>query len=695
MKIRLNATARILLASLVTITAGTSSTACSGPSDPAPFEVGLEGQLAADTGVEWSLERGSAGEVHTMMPVEPVKVGVGTPAEQAKRFLSKYAGSAAKATGDGLRALPTEPPDEQGLTSVRLNHVVPGTDLPVFDHVSTATFKASGELVIADADFAPGTDKINRIPTLSKENATQRANSVASERCGELGEQPEAPEVTLGVYANGASPRLAYRVRSAAEYARCHSPTATVDANTGELLQLSDTSAALLVDRDAKGVHFHAKKNAVDVKPLRYSFGIVGGVSKRVLDVPANAGTNEPWLPRVVTRSYASPGKEDEIVANELGHWDPTSTRPGAAVDAHYHALRAFDFFRDFLLRRGIDKAGSADLLVIVHDNTLSGGFNAWKYPRFGARVGSAYKRGVLEVISVGDGGSVAGGSDWLPVSSYDVIVHELTHGITRNTSGLIYANEPGALNESFSDVMSATAEYWIQKSKEPLKVVPNPTRIGEHVTADGAGIRDLVDPTIFGHADHYASLFNCPAGAMPDASNDSCGVHSNSGIPNRAWSLLALGGTHSRSGVRVAGIGWERAGQLWYQTLVHLKADSTMKSAASAMIARAAFYGADAVIGTMCAWHAVGVGDFKVTGFSSDMCARVAAATPKLATATCSGVAFGYVCHGSSPYSAYVCLNGSIASAVYCSDTSKKCKKRALNDWSTSYDIVNGLSCE
>ena len=118
-----------------------------------------------------------------MMPVEPVKVGVGTPDEQAKRFLSKYAGSAAKAAGDGLRSLPTEPPDEQGLTSVRLNHVVPGTDLPVFDHVSTATFKASGELVIADADFAPGIDKVNRTPTLSKEDATQRANSVATERC--------------------------------------------------------------------------------------------------------------------------------------------------------------------------------------------------------------------------------------------------------------------------------------------------------------------------------------------------------------------------------------------------------------------------------------------------------------------------------------------------------------------------------
>lgn len=693
MKIRFNASLRLLLASFVTVACGASSTACSGPSDPPPFALDLEGQLQADTGVEWSLERGATRQVHTMMPVEPVKIGSGPPEEQAKRFLTKYAGGAVGTVNpDALRAEPIDAPDPNGLTVVRMNHVVPGTDLPVFDHVSTATFKASGELVIADADFESGIDQLERTPTVSKADAIQRAMAFAENQCGEMGEQPTEPEgVVLGVSADGEqTPHLAYRVTSSAEYERCHSPTITVDARTGELLRLSDSSAGLLVDREAKGVHYHAKKNASDTKPLRYSFGMVGGESKRILDVPAIAGTNEPWLPRIVTKAYSSPGVEKDIVANELGNWDPTSNKPGAAVDAHYHATRAFDFFRDFLNRRGIDKAGTADLLVIVHDNTLSGGMNAWKYPRFGARLGAGFKRGVLEVISVGDGSA-----DWYPVSSYDVMVHELTHGLTRNTSGLIYANESGALNESFSDVMAASAEYWIQTTKEPLKIAPNPTRIGENVTANGAGIRDLVDPTIFGNADHFSGLFKCPAGQLPDGSNDACGVHSNSGIPNRAWSLLALGGTHPRTGIRVAGIGWERAGKLWFNTLTRIKPDSTMKGAASAMIANAAFYGPDALIATICAWHAVGVGDFKVTGFSSDMCARVAAATPKLSGATCSGVAFGYVCHGSAPNSAYVCVNGSIASGVNCLDTSKRCKKRATDDWSASYDVVNGLACE
>jgi Zn-dependent metalloprotease len=686
MKIQFNASLRLLLASFVTVACGASSTACSGPSDPPPFALDLEGQLQADTGVEWSLERGATRQVHTMMPVEPVKIGSGAPEEQAKRFLTKYAGGAVgTVNADALRAEPIDAPDPNGLTVVRMSHVVPGTDLPVFDHVSTATFKSSGELVIADADFESGIDQVDRTPTLSKSDAIQRAMAFAESHCGEKGEQPsEAEGVVLGVSADGEqSPHLAYRVTSSAEYEQCHSPTITVDARTGELLRLSDSSAGL-VDREAKGVHYHAKKNASDTKPLRYAYSMAGSESKRILDVPAIAGTNEPWLPRIVTRAYSAPGVEKDIVANELGNWDPTSNKPGAAVDAHYHATRAFDFFRDFLHRRGIDNTGTTDLLVIVHDPSLG------KQALDTGRTGLSFKRGFQEVITLGDGGP-----DWLPVTSFDILVHELTHGITRHTSGLMLANEPGALNDSFSDVMAATAEYWIQATKEPLKVTPTPTRIGEHVTANGAGIRDMVDPSIFKHASHYAGRYKCPSGVLPGPSNDQCGMHNNSGIPNRAWILLALGGTHPRTGVRVTGIGWERAGQLWFHTLTHLKPDTTMFGAASAMIVSAGFYGLDALTSTICAWHAVGVGDFRVAGFSSDMCARVAAATPKLSTATCSGVAFGYVCHGSAPNSAYVCVNGSIASGVNCLNTSKRCKKRAADDWSASYDVANGLACE
>jgi MFS-type transporter involved in bile tolerance (Atg22 family) len=43
-----------------------------------------------------------------------------------------------------------------------------------------------------------------------------------------------------------------------------------------------------------------------------------------------------------------------------------------------------------------------------------------------------------------------------------DVAAHELTHGITEWTANLVYENQPGALNESFSDVFGTLFEFWL-----------------------------------------------------------------------------------------------------------------------------------------------------------------------------------------------------------------------------------------
>src|SRR5437763_17110553 len=47
-----------------------------------------------------------------------------------------------------------------------------------------------------------------------------------------------------------------------------------------------------------------------------------------------------------------------------------------------------------------------------------------------------------------------------------DVIGHELTHGVTPFEAGLTYSGQPGALNESFSDVFGSLVKQW--KLKQP-----------------------------------------------------------------------------------------------------------------------------------------------------------------------------------------------------------------------------------
>ena len=44
--------------------------------------------------------------------------------------------------------------------------------------------------------------------------------------------------------------------------------------------------------------------------------------------------------------------------------------------------------------------------------------------------------------------------------TSIDVVVHEITHGLTQFNSDLVYSSESGALNESLSDIFGKTIEY-------------------------------------------------------------------------------------------------------------------------------------------------------------------------------------------------------------------------------------------
>ena len=49
------------------------------------------------------------------------------------------------------------------------------------------------------------------------------------------------------------------------------------------------------------------------------------------------------------------------------------------------------------------------------------------------------------------------------PLVTLDVTGHEFSHAWTENTSNLEYHDEPGALNESFSDIMGTSIEFYSQ----------------------------------------------------------------------------------------------------------------------------------------------------------------------------------------------------------------------------------------
>ena len=144
-----------------------------------------------------------------------------------------------------------------------------------------------------------------------------------------------------------------------------------------------------------------------------------------------------------------------------------------------------------------------------------------------------------------------------------DVIGHELTHGMTQFTAGLTYVAQSGALNESVSDCFgsmvkqmvlgqsAADADWLIGQGLFTSKVNGDALR---SMKAPGTAYDDAKlgkDPQS-GDMDGYQDLPH-------DSQHDNGGVHTNSGIPNRAFYLAATG---------IGGSTSAGAGQIWYDVL-------------------------------------------------------------------------------------------------------------------------------
>jgi len=184
-----------------------------------------------------------------------------------------------------------------------------------------------------------------------------------------------------------------------------------------------------------------------------------------------------------------------------------------------------------------------------------------------------------------------------------DVIGHELTHGVTQHEANLIYQGEPGALNESFSDVFGS-----LVKQRKLRQAAPKADwLIGQGLFlpgVHGVALRSMKAP---GTAYDDPRLGKDPQPAhMRDyvrTDEDNGGVHINSGIPNHAFYLAA---------VALGGFAWNKAGKIWYLALRdRLRPTARFKDAAQATVQVAVeLYGdksteAEAVRG---AWKEVGV---------------------------------------------------------------------------------------
>jgi Zn-dependent metalloprotease len=140
-----------------------------------------------------------------------------------------------------------------------------------------------------------------------------------------------------------------------------------------------------------------------------------------------------------------------------------------------------------------------------------------------------------------------------------DIIGHELTHGVTQFEARLVYWQQPGALNESFSDVFGSLVKQRTlgQTADEADWLIGAGLLTGN---VNGQALRSMKAP---GTAYNDPVLGQDPQPAhMRDykqVAHDNGGVHINSGIPNHAFYIVAR---------ELGGQAWDKAGRIWYITL-------------------------------------------------------------------------------------------------------------------------------
>ncbi|MFJ4685570.1 M4 family metallopeptidase [Streptomyces sp. NPDC088789] len=215
-----------------------------------------------------------------------------------------------------------------------------------------------------------------------------------------------------------------------------------------------------------------------------------------------------------------------------------------AGADAHYGAALTWDYYKNVHGRNGI----------------RGDGVGAYSRVHYGNNYVNAFWSDSCFCMTYGDGAG-----NLKPLTSIDVAGHEMTHGLTSATAGLIYSGESGGLNEATSDILGTAVEFYANNASDVGDYL-----IGEKVDIRGNGtpLRYMDKPSRDGSSrDSWYSGIG------------SIDVHYSSGPANHFFYLLSEGSgakvingvsydSPTSDGLPVTGIGRAKAEQIWVKAL-------------------------------------------------------------------------------------------------------------------------------
>lgn len=333
-----------------------------------------------------------------------------------------------------------------------------------------------------------------------------------------------------------------------------------VDAHSGRVVQ--ERNQIHTSDKPAKGVSLYD--------------GVVSFIA-------SDTGTNLRLRQRTSgggIETYTLNNTTNYSLAKDIISSSDTFSTDQAANQAHYGAERTYDYYKTKHNRNSFDNLGS-----IIKS-----------YTHYSVNYVNAFWNG--SYMTYGDGNS-----NYKPLVSLDICGHEITHGVTTYSANLVYSGEPGALNESFSDIFGEVIENYARGTNDWL--------MGCDIGVNGCGaFRSFINPNAYTDPDTYKGTY------WYSGTGDNGGVHTNSGVQNKWFYILTVGesGTNDiGTTYNVAGIGMDKAAAIAYRNLtVYLSTSSDYFAARVGSIQAAKdLYGdgSPEVIATANAWYAVGVG--------------------------------------------------------------------------------------
>ncbi|MEP2024356.1 M4 family metallopeptidase, partial [Reichenbachiella sp.] len=269
--------------------------------------------------------------------------------------------------------------------------------------------------------------------------------------------------------------------------------------------------------------------------------------------------------------------------------------KDNAALDAHFAAEATYDFFMSNYGRDSYDGSGAA---IESHVNTDIE--SVFGYPS--GYNDNAFWTGYVMVY--GKGNSLD------PLTTVDITAHEIGHAFCTGTADLVYEKESGAMNEGLSDIWGACVEYYVNQNYGLNKDIWN---LGTEI---GQTFRSMSNPKAYGDPDTYGGTYWVSQNCTPSSGNDYCGVHTNSGVTNHWFYVLAAGesGTNDVSDTySVTGIGVDDAAAItWRTESVYLNSTSDYADFRTYSIQSAVeLFGSGSAqeIAVTNSWYAVGVG--------------------------------------------------------------------------------------